>query len=49
MSNIKKYYYITEIEECVLCWKEKRLRYRVYKKPEFSIIHKQNACPQHFI
>lgn len=46
---MKKYYYITEIEECVLCGKEKKRRYRVNKKPKNSIDFKQFACETHFI
>jgi len=49
MVKPKKYYYITEIEECVLCGKEKSSRYRVKEKPKSSILIKQYACDEHFI
>jgi len=44
-----KYWYITEIETCVLCGYEMKYRYRVPTKPVHSIILKDNACPEHFI
>ena len=49
MKKVKKYYYILEIEECVLCGRERKSRYRVKDKPESSILIKQYACDEHFI
>ena len=44
-----QYWYITEIESCVICGVEHKDRYRVYDKPQFSINWKDSACGQHFI
>lgn len=49
MKKPKKYWYITDIEECVLCGKEKKYRYRIYEPPEHPIRIKQFACHGHFI
>lgn len=45
----QKYWYMTEIDYCVICGREKKCRYRVYEKPEHSIILKETACHGHFI
>lgn len=45
----RKYWYITEITECVLCGCGKKHRYRVYEKPKNSIDYVNFACSTHFI
>lgn len=45
----KKYWYVTEIEFCVLCGREKKTKYRVYIKPKNKIKTKEHACSEHFI
>lgn len=46
---MKKYYYVTEIEYCVLCGVEHKRRDRVKEKPEVSIKFIEFACDEHFI
>jgi Zn ribbon nucleic-acid-binding protein len=50
--NKRKYWYKTEIVECVLCGHEQKIKYRMYtKKPkDFSkrVIYIQSACIHHF-
>jgi Zn ribbon nucleic-acid-binding protein len=47
----KKYWYKTEITECVLCGYTTKDRFRVYDepKPEDTIFWKDDACSTHFI
>lgn len=47
----KKYWYIFQIIECVLCGRQKKSKWRVYSKPslEEKVIFDQDACPEHFI
>lgn len=49
LPSKQTYWYVEDIYACVLCGKEHRYRYRVYKKPENKINWKDDACPQHFI
>ena len=51
MKNKKKYWYKTEITECVLCGYTTKEKFRVYDKPkpEFTITLMQNACGEHFM
>jgi hypothetical protein len=54
VKNKKKYWYMTEITECVLCGRETKIKYRVYNKPRPSnradrMIYKQDACAIHFM
>ena len=56
MKNQKKnkYWYFTEITECVLCGKETIVKYRVYDKPRPDdrgdrMVYKQDVCAIHFI
>jgi len=44
-----KYWYMTDIEVCVLCGEEKKYKYRVYEKPEFNINMTEFACNEHFM
>lgn len=43
-----KYWYVTEIYACVLCGREIKSKYRVYIKPDRSIIWHDDACHNHF-
>jgi len=45
----KKYWYMIDIEVCVLCGKERKSRYRVFEKPEFNINMTEFACNEHFM
>ena len=49
----KKYWYKTEVTECVLCGRQTKHRYRVYgDKPNDAAeryIFKQDVCATHFI
>lgn len=51
MKKKAKYWYRTDVYECVLCGHEKKYRYRVYDKPkpENTTFWQQDACPTHFI
>ena len=44
----KKYWYVKEIEFCVICGREKKHRYRVYEKPKVKIFEQEYACGDHF-
>lgn len=44
----QKYWYITKIEFCVICGREKKRRYRVYVKPTNNIKSTEYACGEHF-
>jgi len=51
---MKKYWYMTEITECVLCGKTTNVKYRVYDTPRPDnradrMIYRQEACSTHFI
>lgn len=48
-KNKQKYYYRTEVTECVLCGREKKSRERVNEKEKSGTKYNQDACPQHFI
>lgn len=45
----KKHWYVTKYEICVLCGKEKKVKYRVYEKPKNAIKTEEYACNEHFI
>lgn len=48
-SMNKKYWYVCEIDYCVLCGRETKRRYRVYTKPKQYFIWDEVACSIHFI
>ena len=47
----KKHWYVTEIEMCVLCGREKKYRSRVYEEPQphLKTIVTDDACGEHFM
>jgi hypothetical protein len=54
MKNTKKknkYWYVTQVIECVLCGRQKKYKWRVYKNPSLydKLIYEQDACGEHFM
>lgn len=47
-KNKQKYWYKKEIYACVICGKETVYKERVYEKPEFHTVWKNDACWGHF-
>lgn len=48
IKPLKKYWYRTEIQVCVLCGREKKNRYRVYDRSKSGTIISEDACYDHF-
>jgi len=44
-----KYWYLTEVEYCVLCGRERKSRERVYDKAKSGTVFTEFACNNHFI
>jgi hypothetical protein len=45
----QNYWYVKELDICVLCGVEKERRHRVNEKPQTNLIVKEFACSEHFI
>ena len=44
-----KYWYLTEVEYCVLCGRERKSRERVYDKEKSGTVFTEFACGNHFM
>ena len=50
MKKIKRqYWYITDVDYCVICGSEMRYKHRVYIKPHSSINWIERACNHHYL
>lgn len=45
----RRYWYRTEISECVLCGKQKTYKGRVYNEKDKGVSYDQFACDIHFM